>query len=421
MLLRFEVSNHRSIAEPVELSMIAVDRDRAATRRVERLDEQVLTVAGIYGPNASGKSNLLEALAWLSQAVRRSLRGWDDGIPRFACKFGKWPNSMSTYEVDLVVRGVRHTYRLEVTSTEILFEGLYSYPERRRRTLFERDGMNLHFRRGLRGLTGIRELLTPTTLTLSAATRLDEAELRPVGLAIGNTQAQGIRRRTRASRVEGTLRMLEAETPDDHRIPSEPIADVPFESRISKLALLRFADRGIDDVLIESIQAGQNDEQRIRFVHRSLNEQVEFRFAEESDGTRNWFGLLGPVIHSLQSGHSLLFDELDSSLHPRLSARLIELFQDPVTNPHGAQLIFTSHDTSLLNHLNRDEVWLTEKGSDGATTLTALAEYGGDAVRRSTNLERAYLQGRFGALPDLDQATVRRVLGLGLATAGSNG
>ena len=107
-----------------------------------------------------------------------------------------------------------------------------------------------------------------------------------------------------------------------------------------------------------------------------------------------------------------MFDEIDASLHPKLSARLLELFQDPKTNPRGAQLIFTTHDTSLLNYLNRDEVWLTEKGADGATTLTALAEYGGDKVRRSLNLERAYLQGRFGAVPELDQFTLRRALGL---------
>ncbi|MGH3281505.1 MAG: AAA family ATPase [Trebonia sp.] len=94
---------------------------------------------------------------------------------------------------------------------------------------------------------------------------------------------------------------------------------------------------------------------------------------------------------------------------------LLELFQDPETNPHGAQLIFTTHDTSLLNHLNRDEVWLTQKGDDGATTLTALAEYGGDKVRRPPNLERAYLQGRSGAVPELDQYTLRRVLGLAVS------
>jgi len=111
----------------------------------------------------------------------------------------------------------------------------------------------------------------------------------------------------------------------------------------------------------------------------------------------------------------MLFDEIDASLHPRLSARLLELFQDPVTNPLGAQLIFTTHDTSLLGVLNRDEVWLTEKAKDGATTLTALAEYRGDRVRQSTNLEKAYLQGRFGAVPELDQARLRHALGLSYA------
>lgn len=100
------------------------------------------------------------------------------------------------------------------------------------------------------------------------------------------------------------------------------------------------------------------------------------------------------------------------SFYPRLSARLVELFQDPEINPKGAQLIFTTHGTSLLNHLNRDEAWLTEKGESGATTLTALAEYGGDKVRRSLNPERAYLQGRFGAVPEIDQFAFRQAIGL---------
>ena len=109
---------------------------------------------------------------------------------------------------------------------------------------------------------------------------------------------------------------------------------------------------------------------------------------------------------------ALLFDEIGASLHPRLSSQLIELFQDPKTNPHNAQLVFTTHDTSLLNVLNRDEVWLTEKGSDGDSRLTALAEYGTARVRKSVNLERAYLQGRFGAVPEVDQIAIRHALGL---------
>lgn len=108
----------------------------------------------------------------------------------------------------------------------------------------------------------------------------------------------------------------------------------------------------------------------------------------------------------------LLLDEIDASLHPTLSAQLIELFHDSVTNPMGAQLIFTTHDTSLLNHLNRDEVWFTEKTPDAATRLGALAEFAGERVRKSKNLENAYLHGRFGALPDVDTTELLRALGM---------
>jgi len=152
--------------------------------------------------------------------------------------------------------------------------------------------------------------------------------------------------------------------------------------------------------------------QTVRLVHRADKERVRFDFALESEGTRTWFDLIGPVLAALDRGSLLLFDELDASLHPTLSAQLIRLFQDPATNPAGAQLVFTSHDTSLLNHLNRDEVWLTEKADDGATRLGALAEFAGERVRKSQNLEKGYLHGRFGALPDVDRTEMLRTLGL---------
>ena len=162
----------------------------------------------------------------------------------------------------------------------------------------------------------------------------------------------------------------------------------------------------------EESERAQAPRRRLRLVHRIAGQEVPFDLADEAAGTRTWFQLIGPALGALRDGRVMLFDEIDASLHPKLSARLLELFQDPATNPFGAQLIFTTHDTSLLNHLNRDEVWLTEKGDNGATTLTARAEYGGDKVRRSLNLEKAYLQGRFGAVPELDQFTLRRALGL---------
>jgi uncharacterized protein len=191
--------------------------------------------------------------------------------------------------------------------------------------------------------------------------------------------------------------------------------------RKQALALLQLADLGIDDVLIEEEVAFSSSDAtlnrtgsrfRERFLHRTAAGLAPLDLAEESEGSRTWYRLIGPLLHALREGSLLLFDELDASLHPTLSSELIRLFQDPATNPVGAQLVFTSHDTSLLNHLNRDEVWLTEKSETGATRLGALSDFAGERVRRSQNLERAYLHGRFGALPDVDRTDLLRALGL---------
>lgn len=419
MLLKFEASNHRSILEPVELSMVAVDEDRPAARSFDLLNEQVLTIAGIYGPNASGKSNLLDALAWLRDAVRSSLHGWDEDVPRDPHQLRSGPSSGSTFELDIMIEEVRHQYRLEVDS-EVRYESLHSFPKRRRRMLFEREGSKIRFREGYQAAGGIRELLTPSTLALSAARRLDRSDLGRVGRDLVGIQVLGLRRPTRRLpsnwghqlRFSSTRRFEE-----EYYNPSLPISELR-EKQPDPLRLLQLADPGIARVeFIESRDEEDGETYReIRFMHSSESESVAFSLDRESLGTRTWFRLIGPILALLQQGGILIYDEIDASLHPKLLAQLVELFHDPESNPQGAQLIFTTHDVSLLDHLNRDEVWLTEKDADGMTQLVALAEYGGERVRKSVNLERAYMQGRFGAVPQIDQFTVRRALGL----AGNN-
>jgi uncharacterized protein len=411
MLLRFTVSNHRSILEPVELSMIAVDEDRPSARSFDLLNEKVLAVAGIYGPNASGKSNVLEALTWLSAAVGLSLRTWGDAIPRDPFKFAAGPEQPSIYEIEMMSKDVRYAYTLEVTDAAVLSESLVSYPKRQPRTLFEREGMEISFRRGLSNTIGTRELLTPTTLALSAIMRFEEPEISPFGRDLRFIRDLGFNHR------RSWRRPLSLSTSTSRIFNDEDSFDIPLDMRNSALAMLRLADLGIEEVRAvadsETTPSGRLVERRkLVFLHRSEGQEIQFDLEDESAGTRTWFRLIGPALNALRRGRILLFDEIDASLHPRLSVRLLELFQDPVTNPYGAQLIFTSHDTSLLNFLNRDEVWLTEKGGNGTTSLTALAEFGGEKVRRSLNLERAYLQGRFGAVPEPDQIALRRALGL---------
>lgn len=419
MLLRLQVSNHRSILEPVELSMIAVDKDRAATRRFGGLPEHVLTVAGIYGPNASGKSNVLDAMAWLSMAVARSLRGWADYIPRDAHRFGRGPASPTEFDLDLEVDGVRYTYYLELNDSAVLFEGLDSYPEGRRRNLFTRREGEIDFRRGIAGTRGIKALLTPTTLALSAGVRVGVSDFRRVARALSGMRI--LRPRNRripwaggTIRFDSTIELLADEEAGRPRLLDTGQDRSAVTDRSSAMALLRFADSGINDFVMTEEESERLEGRHIQLglIHRGEGESVTFDLEDESDGTQTWFGLIGPAFAALRLGRVLLLDEIDASLHPRLSARLIEIFQDPQTNSRGAQLVFTSHDTSLLNSLNRDEVWLTERLANATTRLVGLAEFRGERVRKSLNLERAYLQGRFGAVPEVDQAAVRRALGL---------
>lgn len=419
MLLGFQVSNHRSFLDVAELSMSAVDQDRPAAREFDRLSERVLTVAGIYGPNASGKSNLLSAIAWLSSAVRNSLRRWDEFVPRDPHRFGRGPATPSVFDMSLVVDGIEYQYRLEVDDAEVLYEELRSYPKQRRRVLFERHGEKVDFGRGLVGTRAVRQVLTETTLALSAAMRFRVPDIEEVGRSVAGLRTIGMGWMPFGYSIPPSTRHLFAG--DSRQLTLGEMFDDP--RRDLALDLLRWADPGVDNVrIIEHDEEGASRlgrsrqslraRRRTEFVRHIEDEEYSIDFNDESAGTRRWYGLLGPVLASLRRGESLLFDEIDQSLHPRLSSQLIRLYQDPQTNPRNAQLIFTTHDTSLLNILNRDEVWLTEKGSGGASTLVALAEYGGTRVRKSLNLERAYLQGRFGAVPEIDQIAIRQALGL---------
>ncbi|MCY4163219.1 MAG: hypothetical protein OXE93_03235 [bacterium] len=194
------------------------------------------------------------------------------------------------------------------------------------------------FRQRKKRANSIKELLTPTTLVLSAARKAGDPAIKNAGHAIA--------------------RIAEINSREMKRKWGH--APIHFHARTSQTYSL-FEDKSFRDT---------------------------------------------PVFDAVTRG------EADASLHPRLSTQLINMFQDPQTNPRNAQLILATHDTSLLSTLNRDEVWFTEKTSYGFTNLFALAEFGGNKVRRSLNIEPAYLQGRFGAIPEIDHTDVRQALGI---------
>ena len=417
MLIRFEVANFRSIHEPVELSMVAVDSNRPEAVQIPNLGESLLHVAAIFGPNASGKSNIISAFNWLRDAVQFSLQSWDDGIPVEPFAFAAGNVEPTEFAVDAVIGGVRFEYLVELNRQAVAYEALFHYPERKRRRIFERTGGELKLQRGLGNLSGTRELLTPRTLALSAARRFGEPLVSEFANGLLRAQALGLRTHDRRRPIPErtpTRTVFEGLDGQDSLFVLEEVGGFSLPDRAQALALLRLADLGIDDVVVDPHDPSERAARgrRLRLTHRTADGSVPLDFAAESEGTRTWFRLIGPVLVALKEGSLLLIDELDASLHPTLSGELIRLFQDQATNPQHAQLVFTSHDTSLLNHLNRDEVWLTEKSETGATRLGALAEFAGERVRASVNLEKAYLHGRFGALPDTDRTDLLRVLGL---------
>ena len=410
MLLRFRASNHRSILDPVEISMVAIDEDRVGTRSFETVPEQALSVVGIYGPNATGKSNVLDAIAWLSDAVATSLRSWDEDIPREHHSFGLGAKEPSNFDLDMVVDGIRYCYELEVDDACIRHEALYSYPKRSRRMLFSREQNDIKIRSGLSSARGLKGLLEPTALTLSSALRLRDPDIGNVADAIANMVILTPRRRRilQSDTSRSSIHLFAREMTDQKaRRASDPA------TRALAIRLLRCADPEISEVeLVETAERYYNNPySRLRFVREIDETPRTLDFFEESSGTQAWFRIIGPLLAAIREGRILLFDEIDAHLHPRLSAYILELFQDQRINTRRAQLLFTAHDTSLLYSLYRDEVWLTDKDPYSCTSLRALADFRDESVTKSLNLARSYLDGRFGSVPEIEKVAVRNAFG----------
>jgi uncharacterized protein len=152
------------------------------------------------------------------------------------------------------------------------------------------------------------------------------------------------------------------------------------------------------------VQSKEIEKQELRFHHATDTGSAVFDFVDESSGTRNLLLLAAPVLTALKNGHTLVIDELDTSLHTLLVRELVRLFHNPEVNTGGAQLVFTTHDTSLLGAqelFRRDQIWVVEKDRDQSSALVSLAEF---SPRKNETLERGYLTGRYGGIPFLSDS-----------------
>jgi len=410
MLIRFRVENFRSIKDEQELSLVAsaLTEHEESLVRVPQYDLDLLRAAGIYGPNASGKSTVVEALGFMQLAVRDSQIRWEPQgeVPR--TPFALHPACVdlpSLFAVDLLLDGVRYEYGFVADTWRILEEWLFAWPRGRRQEWFTRDVTREEEFVFSRLLTGenraITALTRPNSLFLSAAAQNNHEMLSPVHRWFADQLlvASDRMRRVLTSRVSRGCR------------------DAAYRERVYEL--LRNADLGIsglelveDDapeaVFEERVVRFLRSDADVRLLHRATSgADVALPFFEESAGTRTLFALAGAVVEALANGGTLVVDELDRSLHPHLSTHVVRTFGDPAANPRNAQLIFNTHDTNLLDAgiLRRDQVWFTDKGDDGATHLFPLTDF---RARKYENLERGYLQGRYGAVPSVGMATPLR-------------
>lgn len=414
MLIEFSVTNFRSIHERQALSLVAgAGNELRAGNVVESgapATPDLLRSAVIYGPNAAGKSNLILALRFVHDLVVNSAQGSQEGdeidVTPFLMDEGSAATAPSEFELIFVEKGVRYQYGVTLTRQRIVSEWLVAYPKGSPQTWFERD---INSEKGWKfgpNFKGQRRLWQEATrdnaLFLSTAVQLKSEQLNPV--------FEWFRRRLRIinpyARVSPTFSIRECERDDAVRLQ---IVD-----------FLKSADLGIDGVKIHRRKfdvsmlpktMAEPEKQRllkdmenhefmdVHLVHATPGgSEVVLAIRDESGGTQKLFDLSGPLLDVMRNGWVLVIDELDTSFHPVLMRRLVQMFHDPDINRHKAQLIFSTHDTSILDRevFRRDQVWFVEKDRWLQTRLYPLTDF---SPRKDENFGRGYLQGRYGALP----------------------
>jgi len=414
MLVEFRVLNHRSLRTEQALTFES-SRSGSADDGVTPPDHKLLTVAALYGANASGKSNVLAALNFMRDAVYLSHRIWEpnDGVPRDPFAWGVDVHAPSLFEVTLNLNGVRYQYGFVADNHRFLEEWLYAWPRGRKQKWFTRDRDSFKFGEHFSGENElVRQVTRPNALFLSAGVQHRHGQLAPIynwfhSIGLVN---MALRERHNAFFAERWLaRNLKAQrVPAQGSLFGDDERDTGGAVFQSFMDLLRAADMGIVDLRLESDEVGGDrppfSRSRVSVRHAYSTGDAWLSLSDESRGTLAMFAI-GPVLlTALHRGGLVVVDELEASLHPLLALHIVRIFGDPSQNPHNAQLLFATHDTHLLGTiagetpLRRDQVWLTEKDNEGATCVYPLTDY---KPRKDENLERGYLQGRYGAIPFL--------------------
>lgn len=412
MLVQFTVENYQCFAQAQQLSMVAAPDQSLADNL---LDLSVPGIAGarllksalIMGPNASGKSSLLGALNKMRELVLHSASGGREtkglGLQPFLLN-AEQQGQPSRMELIFVDKQVRFRYGFAANAERVVEEWLYAAPKRQERMLFKRSLEGDHeqydfgpsYRGGLSARKALSDRTRPDALFVSVAAQFNQAD--------ADLVLQWFREVLHPP-VLGAQRFLQGLGPFTATLSED---DPTIKDGVTRL--LAEADLGITGFTVQERELAILDDDPIVALLRQKAKPLKhtevqmrhgdilFPLGQESDGTQTLFELAGPILHTLLRGGVLLVDELDMSLHSLLTQALLRLFHSGSQGPIPAQIIFTAHDTNLLDQslLRRDQIWLTAKDPQGRASLTPLSDF---KVRKNEALERGYLQGRYGSLP----------------------
>lgn len=421
MLIEFSVANHRCFQARVTLSMEAEarlsERDKTVdARNIAKTEHgDLLRVVGIYGANASGKSNLLGAMRTLRTLVLDSARDGQagDSLPIDPFRLGpEGANGVSEFEVVFVQDDAQFRYGLAASRERVEREWLFRQAGDEDEQLgFERERDVYSTGPAWQRDESLEAKTRPEALHLSACAAFNHPRaisllgwfrrLTSIGSSPGTSKTESmLRQEAHGGTIRDLVRRLDFGIDDLHVVEPAPQQVARFKSVRAALSSVEPLSAAMTTEFLDDAITSMPS--RITVVRNG----VEFDLKrEESAGTNKAFELAGHLVEALANGAVLVIDEFDARLHTLLAKQLVELFQDPRTNPANAQLVFASHDTNLLTRtlLRRDQLWFVEKSrKTHASDLYSLAELrleDGKGVRNDARFESDYLRGKYGAIP----------------------